>query len=304
MERQVPGWLNYQHLLYFWTVAREGGVLPAARRLGVTHSTVGAQVHALEEALGETLLVRSGRNLVPTAAGQTALRYADEIFSLGRELKEAIGKAGERPRRLHVGLSSAVPKLVAYRLLAPAMRDESLQLTVLEDDTDRLVASLSIRRLDVVLSDAPVGAGVKVRAFSHLLGECGVTFFAARALAERYAAGFPESLDGAPFLLPVETTALRRTLDRWADERGLRLAAVAELDDSALIKVFGQHGAGVFAGPTAIEDEIRAQYRVAVVGRSTELRERFYAITGERRIRHAGVRRITEDAKATLFPGE
>jgi LysR family transcriptional activator of nhaA len=301
MERQVGGWLNYQHLLYFWTVAREGGVLPAARRLGLTHSTIGAQVHALEEMLGEPLLVRSGRNLVPTAAGQLALEYADEIFSLGRELREAIGRSGERRRRLHVGLTPAVPKLVAYRLLAPVMRDASTHLTVIEDDTDRLVANLSIRRLDVVLSDSPVGAGVKVRAFNHLLGECGVTFFAARSLAEQYRAGFPESLDGAPFLLPSETTALRRALDRWADERALRLDVVAELEDSALVKVFGQHGAGVFVAPSAIEAEIEAQYRVSVVGRANDLRERYYAITGERRVRHAGVRRITEDASASLF---
>src|SRR5689334_12043418 len=99
-------WLNYHHLHYFWLVAREGGVTQAAARLRLSHPTVSGQIHALEDALGEKLLERQGRRLVPTEMGRLVYGYADEIFGLGRELVDTVkGRPTGRPRRLVVGIA-------------------------------------------------------------------------------------------------------------------------------------------------------------------------------------------------------
>ncbi len=296
-------WLNYHHLLYFWTVVREGGVTQAAKRLRLAQPTVSGQLRALEASLGAKLYTRSGRRLLLTDVGQTVYRYADEIFGLGRELQEAVrGRGTGKPLKLVVGVADVLPKLVTYRLLEPALRLEpKVQLVVREDRPERLVADLAVHELDLVLSDAPVGPHLKVRVYNHLLGECGVTFFAAPELASRLARGFPRSLDGAPFLLPSEGTALRAALERWLDGEGVRPAPVAECQDAALLAVFCARGAGAFAAPTAVEAEMKAQYRVRVIGRSEAVRERFFAISGERRLRHPAVVAISESARGELF---
>lgn len=296
-------WLNYHHLLYFWTVAREGTVTEAARRLRLSQPTVSEQLRALEEALGEALFRRVGRRLELTEIGHVVYRYADEIFGLGQEMLDTLaGRATGRPAKLHVGVSDLVPKLVLHRLLAPALRlDEPVQLVCREDKTERLLAELSVQGLDLVIAEAPIAGHAKVRAFNHLLGECGVTFYGAPALARRLQKGFPRSLDGAPVLLPTENTLLRRSIDHWFEKHGVRPRVVAEFEDSALLKVFGQHGEGVFPGPTAIEPDITAQYGVKVVGRTDELVERFYAITVERRIKHRAVLAISETARERIF---
>jgi LysR family transcriptional regulator, transcriptional activator of nhaA len=299
----VPS-LNYKHLLYFWTVARVGSIARACKELHVTQPAVSAQLQKLEQQLGEPLFARRGRGLVLTEAGRTAFQYADEIFSLGRELGETLrGRPTGKPMRLTVGVTDAFPKLLAYRILAPALRLERPVHLVLQDDRpERLFAELSIHQLDLVLTDAPLPPTVPVRAYNHLLGECGVTFFAAPALAEAHAAGFPASLDGAPVLLPTEGTTLRGGLAQWLDAAGLRPRIVAEVGDSALLKSFGQAGMGIFAAPSAIEAEVRRQYGVAVVGRVEEIRERFYAISIERRLKHPAVIAITQAAREGLFP--
>ncbi|MBI5542450.1 MAG: transcriptional activator NhaR [Deltaproteobacteria bacterium] len=299
-------WLNYHHLLYFWMVAREGGLAPAAAKLRLTHPTLHAQIRALEESLGEKLFAKQGRKLALTEVGRMVYGYADEIFLLGGELLDAVkGRPTGRPARLAVGLADVVPKLVARRLLEPALQlDQPVRLIVTEDSTERLLAQLSLHELDVVISDAPVGAGTAVRAFSHLLGECGVTFFAARALAAKVRPGFPRSIEGQPILLPTEGTGLRRSLDHWFDKQGLRPVIAAEIEDSALLKILGQKGLGVFAAPDAIEDEVRRQYEVEVVGRSEELRERFYALSVERRLKHPAVVAILEGARREVFAAE
>jgi LysR family transcriptional activator of nhaA len=298
----VPS-LNYRHLQYFWTVAREGSIARAAKVLHVTQPAISAQLQKLEQQLGEPLFVRAGRGLALTEAGRTAQKYADEIFGLGRELAETLrGRPTGKPMRLTVGVTDAFPKLLAYRLLAPALKMEPpTQLVVHDDRPERLFAELSIHEVDLVLTDSPLPPTAPVRAFNHLLGECGITFFGAPSLAEEYAPGFPRSLDGAPMLLPTEGTTLRRSLTQWFDDNGVRPRVVAEVGDSALLKTFGQAGIALFAGPSAIEPEIRRQYGVSVVGRVDEVLERFYAISVERRLKHPAVLAISHAARESLF---
>lgn len=295
--------LNFHHLLYFRAVAREGGVVKAAQRLHVSPPTISAQIKLLEEQVGDRLFVRTGRRLVLTDLGTTVLHYADGVFDLGEELRAAV-RLGEdpQPRRFTVGLSMSVPKLIAHRLLEPALAlEDPVELVCVENDPDNLIARLATDSLDLVLSDAPRSAEVAVRAFDHLLGECGVSFFASKSLATKLRPRFPSSLDGAPMLLPTPHSALRPALEHWFQDLEIRPRSVASFDDSALMKVFGSTGAGVFAAPSVIEDEIKRQYKVQVVGRSEDVRERFYAISVERRLVHPAVVAISERARQELF---
>ncbi len=295
--------LNYQHLERFWAVVREGGVTRASQKLHVSQPTVSAQVRRLETSLGRKLFARSGRGLVLTDFGRTIHRYADEIFGLGRDLMDtAQGRAAGRPLRLTAGVAMVVPKLIAYRILEPALRlPEGVQLECLEDTPERLLAELALHRVDLVLADAPVGPMVKVRAFNHLLGECGVSVLGTPRLAQAYRRGFPRSLDGAPFLLPRENSALRRSLEDWFEKHNLRPRMVGSFEDSALLKAFAQAGAGLFVAPTAIEAEVRQQYGVGLVARLEDVREQFYVITAERTLKHPAVVAISEMARRKLF---
>jgi LysR family transcriptional activator of nhaA len=302
-ERPVMDWLNYHHLLYFYTVAREGSVTRAAQRLRLAQPTLSGQIRKLEAQFDEKLFERQGRNLVLTEMGRIVYRYAEEIFSLGRELTDTLrGQPSRRPARLAVGISDAVPKLVTHRLLEPVLAlPEPVRLVLREGKTDDLLAVLAVQGFDLVIADAPLGPHVKVRAFNHLLGESSVTFFAASELARRHRRGFPRSLDGAPMLLPAENTALRRALEQWFESTGVRPRIVAEIEDTALLKAFGQRGAGIFPSPEVLSAEVRRQYRVERVGSAGDVRERFYAITVERRIKHPAVAAITASAQRELF---
>jgi len=296
-------WLNYHHLLYFWTVAREGGLVAAGKVLRLSHPTLSAQIHALEERLGERLFVRSGRRLVLTEMGRVVYRYAGEIFTLGREMVDAVkDRSTGQPLRLEVGVAEVVPKLVVRRLLQPALAlPEPVRLVCREGSYERLLAELAVHSLDVVISDAPVPSGSSVRAFSHLLGETGVSFFATKRLADAHRRGFPGSLHGAPMLLPLEDVALRRTLNPWFERNGIRPRVVGEFEDSALLQEFGADGAGIFAAPTVVEAEVVGQLGVRLLGRVEEVRERFYAISVERRLKHPAVVAISDAARQALF---
>jgi LysR family transcriptional activator of nhaA len=295
--------LNYHHLRYFWVVAREGGLVAAGKVLRLSHPTLSAQIHALEDQLGEKLFTRVGRRLVLTELGRTVFRYAEEIFSLGRELVDTVqGRLGGQPLRLDVGVADVVPKLVVRRLLEPALRlPEPVRLVCHEASLEQLLADLSQHALDVVIADAPVPTGSAVRAYNHLLGETGVSFFGTAALVKARQRGFPGSLDGAPMLLPIENLTLRRALNQWFDRHSLRPRVVAEFEDSALLKVFGGDGLGLFAAPTAVEREVKAQYGVELLGRTDEVRERFYAISVERRLKHPAVVAVSDAARHRLF---
>jgi LysR family transcriptional activator of nhaA len=294
---------NYNHLYYFWTVAREGGVVRAAQVLHLTPQTISSQLKVLEDSLGVRLFARSGRNLVLTDAGRLALSFADEIFRLGAEMGEALkGRASGRPLQFSVGVVDVVPKLVAYRLLEPALHlDEPVRILCREGKLEALLAELAVHKLDMVLADTPLGGGVNVRAFNHPLGECGITFFAAPPLAARYRDGFPQSLGDAPMLVPAESTALRGALMHWLDQLGIRPHIVGDFEDRALMQAFGQSGVGVFMAPSVIDSEIAEQHRVEAIGSTSEVRERYYAISTERRLRHAGVVAVSQAARLELF---
>jgi LysR family transcriptional regulator, transcriptional activator of nhaA len=297
-------WLNYHHLLYFWQVAREGSLGRACARLLLAPSTVSKQIHQLEEALGHPLFVKSGRRLTLTESGRVSFRYAEEIFGLGRELQSTLQERPVgRPMRLSVGIADVVPKLIAQRVLQSAgSPGDPVRLVCREDKPDRLAAELVLLNLDVILTDAPASHQVNPKAFSHLLGDYGVTLFARPAMAARLRAGFPRSLEGAPMLLPTENTMLRRSLDVWLDAEGLRPNVMGEFEDSALLMVFGQRGAGVFPAPTPIAREVERQYKVAAIGEVPGVRERLYAISVQRRIDHPAVGAICDAARAIISP--
>lgn len=296
-------WLNYHHLRYFWVVAREGSIARASTYLNLAQPTISGQIHALEEALGEQLFSRVGRHLVLTEVGRVVYRYAEEIFTLGRELMDTLkGRATGHPLRLVVGVADVLPKLVAYRLLEPALHlSTPVQVICREGKLDRLLAELALYELDVVLSDAPSTSFNNIRAFNHLLGECGVSLFGTPSLAKLYSPNFPASLDNAPFLLPTDNTMLRRALEQWFATAGIRPRITGEFEDSALLNVFGQTSLGIFAAPSVIEAEVEQQHGVVVIGRLNEVRESFYAIAVERKLRHPAIIALSEVARQTLF---
>jgi LysR family transcriptional activator of nhaA len=296
-------WMNYHHLLYFWTVAREGTIARACEKLLVSQPTVSGQLKSLEQAVGRPLFDRSRRTLALTDMGQTVYRYAEEIFSLGRELEDVVrDRPVDRPLRLNVGATDALAKPIVRRLIEPALAlSQPVHIVCQEGKPEPLLAQLALHEFDVVLSDVPSAPGVRVRVYNHLLGDCGVSFFAAPSLAGKHRKRFPQSLDGAPMLLPMPNANLRRSLDQWFDERGLRPEVRGEFDDTALVKEFGQAGAGIFAAPSVIESEICKQYNVRIVGQTDEIRERFYAISVERKLKHPAVVAICEVAREKLF---
>ena len=296
--------MNFKHLHYFWRVAKAGGVARASEQLHLTPQTISGQIGLLEDDLGTLLFAKKGRNLELTDAGRLALGYAQDIFALGSELEESLRNypAGGRPVEFRVGVAEAVSKTIAYRLIEPATRlPTTMRLVCRESKLDSLLAELAAHRLDLVISDAPIPPSVSVRAYNHRLGESGVSFFASVGLFKRCKGKFPACLDGAPMLIPGDGAAVRPRLDRWRDANKLRPQVVGEFDDSALMKAFGQRGAGVFIGPTVLESEIETQYGVKTLGRTQEIVEEFFAISVERRVTHPSVVAITEAARDRLF---
>jgi LysR family transcriptional activator of nhaA len=289
---QAP--LNHRHLFYFWVVAKEGGITPAAERLGVAVQTISGQLRQFEEALGRALFAPQGRRLVLTEAGRTALGYADQIFLLDEQMKAAVQSSGEAGSlRLTVGISDALPKLIAYRLIEAALHlPVPVRLACYEGEFEELLGDLALHKFDVVLTDRPFGASSNLRVFSHSLGECEITIYAIPKLARRYRRGFPASLADAPLLLPTRTNALRGRLDAWLAANDLRPVISGEFEDSALMQTFGRTGLGLFPAPSILDAEIAAQFGAVPVGTIPEVREQFYAISNERRIKHPAVEAI------------
>jgi LysR family transcriptional activator of nhaA len=295
--------INYKHLHYFWMVAKEGSVARAGDRLHLTPQTISGQLSLLEDYLGMPLFSRSGRNLVLTENGRLVLSYADEIFSLGGELEEVIHQLpADRPRLFKVGVVDVLPKSIAHRILQPALQmPDSVRMICREASLDTLLAELSVHRLDLVLADRPIPHTVSARGFSHKLGECAVSFFATEALRKQLKGDFPRCLDGAPLLLPSSGNQLRSGIDQWLDKHRIHPRVIAEFDDSALMKAFGQEGAGLFIAPAAIEAEVERQFQVEAIGQVNEVKERFYAISIERRVTHPVVSTLLETARESLF---
>jgi LysR family transcriptional regulator, transcriptional activator of nhaA len=295
--------INYKHLHYFWVVAKQGGVTRASEQLHLTPQTISGQLSQLEKNLGEALFNRVGRNLELTETGRLALSYAEEIFSLGGELEEVVRNLPEgRPLVFKVGVADVVPKSIAYRLLAPSLKlPEPVRIVCRENNIDALLAELALHKIDLVIADGPIPQGINIRGFNHQLGECGISFFAVPQLAEKLIENFPHSLAGESMLLPGEMTLVHSRLLKWFDKYRIHPRVVGEFDDSALMKAFGQAGAGVFIAPTPIAAEVEKQYGVVVIGQTDEVREQFYAISVERKISHPAVAEITETAREWLF---
>jgi LysR family transcriptional regulator, transcriptional activator of nhaA len=296
-------WLNYHHLLYFWTVAREGTIAKASQVLLLAQPTISEQVRNLEESLGVRLFQKKGRNLVLTDAGRVAFEYADEIFSRGREMSDVLrGRTVGRAARFTVGIADVVPKLIVYRLILPALKlSDPIRLVCREGKPDKLLSQLAIHEVDLVISDSPLDPSIRIRAFSHLLGQSGLSFFAHPRLAKRFKARFPKCLDGMPFLMPADNTDLRRSLEHWLDTQGVRPVVVGEFEDSALASVFSEAAVGAFVAPTPTEAQVKKQYGLSLLGRTRDIVERFYAISLDRRIKHPAVIAISEFAQSSIF---
>jgi LysR family transcriptional activator of nhaA len=296
-------WLNYHHLLYFWSVAKHGTVAKACEELHLAQPTISGQIMLLERALGEQLFVRTGRRLVMTEMGQVVFKYAEDIFATGQELLNTVKRRATNglPSRLVVGMMDVVSKPLATQFLKSALKvDSSTVLICREDKLPFLLTDLVVHELDLVIADTPAPPNSNARIYNHLLGESGVTLFATAKLAAQYRRGFPQSLQGAPVLLPTADSMLRKLLDPWLAHRELSPIIVGEFDDSMTLKAFGQDGYGLFPGATAIEKEICRQYQVQVVGRLDSIKQYFYAITVERRLKHPAVLAIVEAARREL----
>jgi LysR family transcriptional activator of nhaA len=296
-------WLNYHHLLYFWSVAKHGTIAKACEELQLAQPTISAQLRVFEDRLGEKLFLREGRHLVLTEIGRMVFKHAEDIFSIGQDLMNTVkGRASGSLIRLNVGIVDVVPKLLATRLLDIAVRQSpGVRLICWEDKLDQLLADLAIHGLDLVIADTPAPPTIKVQAYNHLLGESGITFFASSKLAARYRRNFPQSLNGAPILLPTANTMLRRLLDDWLTRHDLTPTVIGEFQDSATLKAFGQEGHGLFPGSTAMEKEICRQYQVQVVRRDDSVRQKFYAITVERRVKHPVVMALFHTARREVL---
>jgi LysR family transcriptional activator of nhaA len=296
-------WLNYHHLLYFWTVVREGSVSKAAVKLRLSQPTVSAQVRMLETALGQKLFIKKGRTQLLSDVGRTVYRYADEIFGIGREMMETLeGRSSGRAMPLAVGIANAVPKLVVYRLLRPAIKQpDPVRLVCWEDDPEQLIARLGTYLLDVIIANAPAPAYLPVKVFNHLLGESDVAFFAPTPVARRLRRHFPESLRNAPMLMPTTNSPLRHALEDWFDRHRITPHIVGEFEDSALMKVFGRATGGVFPAPAAVAADVARVYGGRLIGKADAVRERYYVISAERRLKHPGVLAMTDVAREELF---
>lgn len=290
--------LNHKHLFYFWKVAKVGSVVRAAESINVTPQTLSGQIGLLEESLGTALFSRQGRSIVLTEAGKLALEYADELFALSAELEVMIKHHPKgRPAEFRVGVSDAVPKALAYQLLQPAIQGEHpTRIVCREWQLDRLLGQLAIHQLDLVISDAPIPPSFSVRAYNHHLLESGLSFLVAQHWVAGNTVPFPACLNALPLLLPGEDSAIRTSLQPWLERKKIRARIVGEFDDLALMAAFGQAGIGVFPVPSIVEDEFTTSGKLAVIGRTNEVKANYFAISVERRLTHPCVLAITQSA--------
>jgi LysR family transcriptional activator of nhaA len=293
--------LNFRHLYYFWVVAKEGGITRAAERLGLAVQTISSQLTLLEQSMGKTLFSQQGRRLVLTEAGRVAMNYADQIFLLGLQMQEAVNEADSGRVRLSVGISDSLPKLSAYRMLEEAMKiDRKVRLVCYEDQFEALLADLALHKLDVVLTDREVQPGSALKVFSHQLFESEMLVVGTPELALEYGKDFPGNLNGAPFLLPTRNNALRGKIDEWFLQAKVKPDVVGEFEDNALLNTFGRRGLGLFFAPAALASEVAEQFGAVQVGAVPGVREQFYVISNERKIKHPAVEAILAAAQKAL----
>lgn len=290
--------LNYKHLRYFFTIAREGSIVKAAEVLHVSPQTISGQLTVFEQYLGMRLFDRVGKRLVLNDAGKLAFSYSEDIFSLGEELQQSLHSQDLGQQFvIHVGVVDVIPKILASRILENAFKlDGPIKLVCREGEFDSLLGDMALNRLDFILSDRPLTPGMPIRAYSHLLGESGLSFYAKKNAAKALKKDFPESLQHQRFLICGDKSNQKINLQTWFDQNNLVPDVVAEFDDSALMKYFGQAGQGVFCTPSIIEDHVTKQYGVVVIGRTNVIKERLYAISPERKVKHPGVKLLVEAA--------
>lgn len=295
--------INYKHLHYFWTVAHEGSIAQASEKLHITPQTISGQLALLQDKVGSNLFEKSGRGLVITETGKLVLGYADEIFSLGKELNEVLrGSPNIGAAEFIVSAASALPKAIVYKIIEPALRlPHEIRLTCKEGPVQSILADLAIHEVDLVLSDTPVTSHLSIKAYNHFLGESHLAFFASPKLAKKYRKNFPQSLDKAPLLLPTQQYAVRQRFDRWAEDNNIYPQIRGQFDDSALLKAFGQSGRGMFFMPSVIEKEVCHNFDVQVIGYLEDVKQQFYAISHERRVRHSAVAAICDSARDKVF---
>lgn len=295
--------INYKHLHYFWVVAQEGTIARASEKLHITPQTISGQISLLEESLGNALFERDGRRMKLTDTGRLVMNYADEIFKLGRELRDVLrGAPAEGPSEFIVSAASALPKTIVHKIIEPALHlSQEVSLVSREGPVEAILADLAIHAVDMVLSDTPLTNNLNVKAYNHFLGESGLTFFAAPKLAAKYRKGFPRSLHNAPVLLPTPQYAIRQLFDSWLSDRQIFPLIRGQFDDSALMKSFGQAGLGIFFMPSIIAEEVCRNFGVSPVGSIDDIKQQFYAISAERKIRHPAVAAIYDTARDELF---
>ncbi|MFC3095460.1 transcriptional activator NhaR [Alteromonas sediminis] len=295
--------INYKHLHYFWVVAKEGSIAKAANRLHITPQTISGQLALLEDRLNQPLFDRVGRGLELTETGRLVLRYADDIFALGKELSDVLrGSVVAGGSEFIVSAASTIPKTIVYKMLEPAIRDcPDITLTCKEGPIESILAELAVHEVDMVLSDTPLSAAYSVKAFNHFLGECGVSFFALPPLAQKLGSDFPANLNKAPMLVPTRQYAIRQLFDIWVSEHEIVPEIKGQFDDSALTKAFGHTGLGVFMMPSIVEEEVCETYAVEVIGRTDEIKHRFYAISAERKVTHPAISAVCDTARDEIF---
>ncbi|MFT4863460.1 MAG: LysR family transcriptional activator of nhaA [Pseudohongiellaceae bacterium] len=295
--------LNYNHLQYFWTVAKEGSITKATSVLHLTPQTISGQLKLLEDSIGEALFSRVGRGLVLTETGHLVFQYADEIFSLGAELSSKMrsGDIGV-PEGLKVGIVNSIPKLIAFRILKPALKSKQpLRLVCKEGNLEDLLGDLAVHQLDIIIADCAIPLGFNVKAYSHAIGESSIAFFCSKDEAKKYQKDFPKSLHKAPMLVPTTNNPVRSGIEDWFERQDISPRIVAEFEDSALMKVFGGEGVGVFPGPNVMRNEIEGMYGVSHIGSTQTVVENYYAISPERKLKHPIVLQLIESARQNLI---
>jgi len=295
--------MNYHHLLYFWSVASHGSLTKASAELNITPQTVSAQIRTLETTIGAKLFDRHHRRLELTELGKKVFEHAEAIFAAGQELQDfLLGARTESSSELVIGIANALPKFVVYHILEPAMLLEPCPHMIChEDKAERLMAGLALHDLDVVLSDIPVPPNVSVHAYNHLLGKCEAILMGSEELVARFGPGFPGSLKDAPFLLPTKDTALRKSMDRWFRRHRIRPRIIAEHEDSALLKSFGEAGIGVYPIASVVEQDVESHYRAKRLGVLKGVDVNFFAITVEKHLQHPAVSAICQQAREIFF---
>ncbi|WP_076420611.1 transcriptional activator NhaR [Colwellia sp. UCD-KL20] len=291
--------LNYHHLYYFQTIATHGSIAKASSAIHITPQALSAQLSLLEEQLGYPLFERKGKRLVLNDIGHVTLSYAQEIFSLGDELLNSLkNHSTDFTYRFSIGVTDVIAKVFSFNFLkAIYTTDESIKLVCKETSLEVLLGELATNKLDAVLSDTSLPPYSPLRAYSHLVGKCGLSFFAHESLAKKLIDNFPQSLNGTPFFTAGEGSNQRLSVLSWFEQLNISPVIIGEFDDSILAHYFGQAGYGVFCAPTIIDKHVMEQFDVKLIGRTTDITEHYYLISPERKVKHPAVQLLLKEGK-------